>query len=194
MRELMTPSSPDREWDRTVRARLVAGDAAALADCYGQLGAYVFGLAVRILRDRGRAQDITQDVFCFLWERPDSFDPDRSSLRSFVGMLAHRRSVDLVRRLEASKRREHAYGSLADTIPSSVVESVQAGMAAERVRRAVDQLPDEQRLAVMLAYFRGRTFKEVAEILGIPEGTAKSRIRLALGRLSRSLNAAGVTR
>lgn len=184
----------DQSWERMVAARLGAGDPAAFSECYRQLGSYVYGLAVRVLRDNDLAQDVTQEVFCQLWERPRSFDPDRGSLRSFLGVLAHRRSVDLIRRAEASKRREQAEGDTGrGTSTPDIAEDVQAGMAAEYVRRAVDQLPEDQRRPIVLAYFGGKTFREVAEILEIPEGTAKSRIRMALTKLGREAGATGVT-
>src|SRR5258708_7054677 len=92
-------------WAREVKARLIARDPAALTEMYDQFGSYVFGLAARVIGDRRAAEDVTQDVFLSLWERPDAFDPERGRLRTFVGTLAHRRAIDLVRREEARRRR-----------------------------------------------------------------------------------------
>lgn len=173
-------------WDRAVAVRLIAGDASALSEVYDQLSGYVFGLARKVIRDPDRAEDVTQEVFCQLWERPDRFDPERGTLRSFLGVVTHRRAVDHVRRAEASRKREQGQADVA-TIPPDITEAVHAGLEADRVRAAVEALPDDQRTPVLLAYFGGRTFKEVADILHIPEGTAKSRIRAALDKLARAL-------
>src|SRR5690349_23267626 len=92
-------------WELAVRDRLVARDQSALTEMYDQFGSYVFGLAARVIGDRRAAEDVTQEVFLSLWERPDAFDPGRGRLRTFVGTLAHRRAIDLVRREEARRRR-----------------------------------------------------------------------------------------
>lgn len=172
-------------WEQVVVARLVAGDGAALSEVYDQFAGYVFGLAFRVTRNRSLAEDVTQEVFCRFWQQPDRFDPDRGSLRTFLGTLTHRRSVDCVRSIDASRRREstHNDGFLA-TPNYDIAEAVGALLAAEEVRTAVAQLPDAQRRPIELAYFEGYTFRQLAESLGIPEGTAKSRIRLGLGKLS----------
>jgi len=85
-------------WEVAVRDRLVARDHSALSEIYDQLGSYVFGLAARVIGDRHAAEDVTQEVFLSIWERPETFDPGRGRLRTFLGTLAHRRAVDVVRR------------------------------------------------------------------------------------------------
>src|SRR5437870_12957245 len=92
-------------WELAVRGRLVARDPSALSDLYDQFGSYVFGLAARVIGDRRAAEDVTQDVFLSMWERPEAFDPERGRLRTFMGTVAHRRAIDLVRREEARRRR-----------------------------------------------------------------------------------------
>ena len=92
-------------WEHDVKARLIARDPSALTEMYDQLGSYVFGLAARVIGDRRAAEDVTQDVFLSLWERPEGFDPERGRLRTFVSTVAHRRAIDLVRREEARRRR-----------------------------------------------------------------------------------------
>ena len=179
------------EWELAVRDRLVARDQSALCDLYDQFGSYVFGLAARVIGDRHAAEDVTQEVFLSLWERPDAFDPARGRLRTFLGTLAHRRAVDVVRREEARRRR--AARDAATTMPiPDVGELAMAIVTAEQVRAEVNRLPDEQRAAIELAYFGGRTYRQVAKELGIPEGTAKSRMRLGLGRIAQALEAQGV--
>jgi RNA polymerase sigma factor (sigma-70 family) len=178
------------DWERAARERLVAGDSAALAEIYDQYASFVYGLALRVIGDARAAEDVSQDVFVGLWERPAAFDPDRGSLRTWLGTLSHRRSVDYVRREEARRRRAERDAARAVSAPD-VDELATALVAAERVRAALDQLPAEQRRAIELAYFGGKTYRQVAEVLGIPEGTAKSRLRLGLRRIAEALEAEG---
>ena len=178
-------------WELAVRDRLVARDPSALSDLYDQFGSYVFGLAARVIGDRTAAEDVTQEVFLSIWERPEAFEPARGRLRTFLGTLAHRRSVDLVRREEARRRRAARDAATMMPIPD-VGELALAIVTAEQVRAEVDRLPRDQRAAIELAYFGGRTYRQVAEELGIPEGTAKSRMRLGLARIAQALEARGI--
>jgi RNA polymerase sigma factor (sigma-70 family) len=178
-------------WEQAVRTRLVARDDGALADLYDQFGSFVYGLAARVIGDRRAAEDVTQDVFLYVWEHPEAFDPQRGRLRTFLGTLAHRRAVDHVRREEARRRRGERDAALSMSVPD-VDEMAMALVAAERVRAEVERLPAEQREAIELAYFGGRTYRQVAEELSIPEGTAKSRLRLGLRRIADALEANGI--
>lgn len=178
-------------WEAAVRDRLMERDEGALADLYDQFGSYVFGLAARVIGDRRAAEDVTQDVFLAMWERPGAFDPERGKLRTFLGTLAHRRAIDYVRREEARRRRAARDAAVVLPIPD-VDELAMAIVTAEQVRAEVERLPAEQRAAVELAYFGGRTYRQVAEELGIPEGTAKSRMRLGLARIADALEARGM--
>ena len=171
--------------ERELAARLMAGDQSALAEIYDRYVGLVFGMARRVLGDEAKAEDVTQEVFVFIWEQPHRFDPSRGSLRSWLGLLAHHRSVDRVRS-EVRRTRGEARIEPVDMItaePSDVDDELSGAWLADRVREALDQLPPEQREAVMLAYFGGRTYRQVATELDIPEGTAKSRLRLALAKL-----------
>jgi RNA polymerase sigma-70 factor (ECF subfamily) len=181
---------PPSGWETAVRARVVAGDDQALREVYDQYASFVYGVAVRVIGDPRAAEDVSQDVFVGFWERPAAFDPARGSLRTWLGTLTHRRAVDHVRREEARRRRAEREASRTVTAPD-VEEMATALLTAERVRAALDVLPDEQRRAVQLAYFGGKTYRQVAETLGIPEGTAKSRLRLALRRIADALEAEG---
>jgi RNA polymerase sigma-70 factor (ECF subfamily) len=172
--------------ERLLGRRLCAGDESALGEVYDQYSSFVFGLALRVIGDRAAAEDVAQDIFVGLWERPERFEPDRGSLRAYLGTLTHRRSVDLIRREEARRRRE------TKTTSERVVErpsddDALARVASDEVRHAVASLPPAQREAVELAYFHGHTYRQVASALGIPEGTAKSRLRLALARVAELL-------
>ena len=181
------------QWERSTRDRLVAGDEGALNEIYDQFSSFVYGLALRVIGDARAAEDVSQDVFVTVWERPDAFDPDRGSLRTWLGTLAHRRAVDHVRREEARRRRGIKDAARPETTPD-VEEMAMALVTAERVRSALATLPDEQRRAIQLAYFGGKTYRQVAEVLGIPEGTAKSRLRLGLRRIAGALETETVAR
>src|SRR5215470_12671471 len=180
----------DNRWELHVRERLLAGDDAALGEVYDQFSSLVYGLALRVIGDARAAEDVSQDVFVWFWERPAAFDPDRGSLRAWLGTLTHRRAVDYVRREEARRRRTERDAALAPLVPD-VGEMAAALVTAERVRAALDVLPAEQRDAIELAYFGGRTYRQVADVLGIPEGTAKSRLRLALRKIASVLESEG---
>ncbi len=174
--------------------RLVAGDDEALTEVYDQYASLVFGLARRVTGSEAFAADISQDVFVSLWSHPERFDPERGSLRAYLGLLAHRRAVDLVRREATRTAREEAGtrdAMLVEPARWERPESVDDEDLAARVRRAVGRLPEPQREALRLAYFGGHTYRSVASVLGIPEGTAKSRLRMALDRLSDLLAAEG---
>jgi len=170
-------------WEAEIGRRLRAADEAALGEVYDQYSSFVYGLALRVIGEQRGAEDVSQEVFVYLWERPEVFDPARGALRTWLGTLAHRRAVDYVRREEARRRRSERDAACRVTVPD-VEELATALVTAERVRAALGVLPPEQREAIELAYFGGRTYREVADELGIPEGTAKSRLRLGLRRVA----------
>jgi RNA polymerase sigma factor (sigma-70 family) len=174
-------------WEAEIGRRLRAGDEAALGEVYDQYASFVYGLALRVIGEQRGAEDVSQEVFVFVWERPEVFDSERGSLRTWLGTLAHRRAVDYVRREEARRRRSVRDAACRVTVPD-VEELATALVTAERVRAALGVLPPEQREAIELAYFGGRTYREVADELGIPEGTAKSRLRLAMAKLETVLD------
>ena len=176
--------------DRLLVARIAAGDDDAIAELYDQYGALVFGVAAALV-GHDRASDICQEVFLQLWDRPDRFDPDRGSLRTFLAMLARRRSVDLLRRRGRQAGREKRAARGAPAASPDIEEAAMAVIDAERVRGALGLLPPDQRQAIELAYFEGLTFRQVAAATGVAEGTAKSRLRLALARLQKALSDGG---
>jgi len=171
--------------DAVLVARLQAGDDLALAVVYELHAPVVYGLARRVTRDEQLARDITQDVFTFLWEQPGRVDLSRGSLRAYLAVLTHRRAVDEVRKTERRGRIEALLALPdADEGPEhQVVEAAAQSWRLRRLRVALEKLPEDQRRAINLAYFDGLTYKQVAAAMGIPEGTAKSRMRLALTRL-----------
>ena len=133
------------------------------------------------------ADEVTQDVFLRLWREPQQFDATRSGLRTYLVAIAHHRAVDLVRSETARSAREQRAAEPPDASTYDVEHHAWDLAMAEQVRVALDGLPDTERDAIQLAYFEGRTYREVASLLGEPEGTVKSRIRAGLQRMRRSL-------
>jgi RNA polymerase sigma factor (sigma-70 family) len=174
--------------DRLLAARLAAGDPDALAEAYRRFGGLVFGLCRRVLNDETLAEDVAQEVFLYLWQSPEQFDPARGSLRSWLALLAHRRSVDRVR-AETRRSRAETRGETTSIVADKADDDMTVDWLSNMVRNALGKLPPEQREAVVLAYYGGRTYRQVAVELAIPEGTAKSRLRLAMVRLNTLLRA-----
>ena len=171
--------------DASLVARIAVGDERALQMVYERYSPLVYGLSRRVTASTAHAEEITQEVFVYLWQNPDRFDAERGTLRAFLGAVAHRRSVDEVRRNTRRVAREDLIGGDATNLDMiEISDGVERSQTAERVRAAVSSLPEQQREAVLLAYFGGFTFRQVAEQLGIPEGTAKSRLRLGLSKLA----------
>ncbi len=175
--------------DALLAARLAAGDDRALADVFDQLASSVYGGALRVLGNGSAAQDVVQDVFVELWRHPDRYDPAAGSLRTYLMVLARHRAVDVMRsELRRVARQERHYRLTPADPPGSAGDQVMAAETASVVRAAVQLLPDGQRRVVELAYFEGPTCREVASAMGIPEGTAKSRLRLAMAKLETVLD------
>jgi RNA polymerase sigma-70 factor (ECF subfamily) len=164
----------------------------ALAEAYRRHAGVAFALARRILNDRVLAEEVLQEVFLRLWNRPERFDAERGSLRSFLLAQTHGRSVDLLRSETSRKRREERDArepvEPRDDIEREVVDLT----VAEQVKEVVAGLPGDERRAIELAYFGGHTYREVAVMLDTPEGTVKSRIRSGLRRMRHDLVEAGV--
>ena len=152
----------------------------ALAEAYRRHGGAVLALARRVLGSADLAEEVTQEVFVDLWDSPERFDPGRGALRTFLMTKAHGRAVDIVRSESARRQREER--TVRETAVSGYDIEHQAWdlAIAEQVKAAVTSLPAEERTAIEMAYFDGHTYREVASILGQPEGTVKSRIRSGL--------------
>lgn len=165
----------------------------ALGELYRRHAGAVFGLARRLLADQAKAEEVTQEVFLRLWHQPERFDAERGSLRSYLLAQTHGRAVDLLRADVARKRREERDAREAAEGGYDVDREVWDMALAEHVRRALEVLHPGERAAIELAYFGGRTYREVADALGEPEGTVKSRIRSGLKRLRAELGSLGVT-
>jgi len=160
------------------------GDQHSFASLYDATSARVYGLALRVVRDPAQAEEVTQEAFLEVWKTSTRFDPDRGSAMSWLLTICHRKAVDRVRSAEASTRRDTTYHSQNHTIDhDATADAAQASMEARRVRSAMESLTEVQRQALELAYFGGYTHTEVAGILDLPVGTAKTRIRDGLIRL-----------
>lgn len=177
--------------DATLVTAVGERDQAALAEVYRRHGGSVFAIAMRVLSAREMAEEVAQDVFVRLWRDPRRFDPNRGTLRSFLLAQSHGRAVDIVRSESARRRRE--LGDANAVKPAYVLEDeVLDGAVGEKVRQAVGALRDSEREAVSLAYFGGHSYVDVASMLHVAEGTAKSRIRSGLARLRTALVDAGI--
>ena len=175
--------------DALLAARLAAGDDYALTEVFDSLAPSVLSSALRVLGDNSAAQDVVQDVFVELWSHPDRYNPAAGTLRTYLIVLARHRAVDLVRsELRRIARQERTYQLTPAPPTGGVSDEVMAAETAGLVRAAVQLLPVGQRQVVELAYFEGLTCREIAYAVGIPEGTAKSRLRLALAKLETVLD------
>jgi RNA polymerase sigma factor (sigma-70 family) len=167
--------------DEALLARVARGDEAALGEIYDRFGRVAYGLAVRVLRDERLAEDAVQEAFLAVWRQAASFRPDRAKARTWVLTLVHRRAVDLVRREE--RRRAELLEPDAEPAASSAVEDAELRLRRGAVQRALAELPGEQREPIELAYYAGLTQSELADRLGLPLGTVKSRMFAGLKRL-----------
>jgi RNA polymerase sigma-70 factor (ECF subfamily) len=169
-------------------ARLAAGDDRALAEAFDEFAPAVRASALQILGSPA-ADDVVQDVFVDLWCHPQRYDASLGSLRTYLTLCARHRALDVLRsELRRAGREERSARGLPTPRQPSPGEEVADADAASIVRSAVSGLPPDQRQAVELAYFSGLSYRDVARRMGIPEGTAKSRVRLALAKLETVLD------
>ncbi len=163
--------------------RVSRGDETAFGAVYDALGASVYGMAKRVIRDPARAEEVSQEVFIQVWQSAARFDAARGNAKSWVLTLAHRRAVDAVRHDQAATKRENKYDWSSGPDFDEVAETVTISLEHEQVRRCLDSLTDLQREAVNLAYYKGYTYSEVAESLSANPATVKTRMRDGLVRL-----------
>jgi len=164
----------------------------ALAEAFRRHAGAVHALAKRVLYDDSAAEEVVQEIFLRLWNSPDRFDPDRGTLRSFLLAQSHGRSVDLLRSDVSRRRREEKEARGTAEAGYDIEHEVWDLAVADHVKEAIADLPVDERKAIELAYFGGHSYREVAELLGAPEGTVKSRIRSGLKRMRGALTAAGI--
>jgi RNA polymerase sigma factor (sigma-70 family) len=168
--------------DEAVVALAARSDQSALAELYDRFGRVAYGVALRILRDEKLAEDAVQEGFLTAWRSAASFRPERGKASTWLLTLVHRRAVDLVRR-EDRRRAEPLHETVEAAPTGSAEEDAWLRFERERVQAALRQLPDQQREALELAYYGGFSQSELAERLGQPVGTIKSRMFTGLARL-----------
>jgi RNA polymerase sigma-70 factor (ECF subfamily) len=172
--------------------RSARGDEAAFAELYDASAARTYGLALRVVRDPAQAQEVTQEAYLEIWRTASRFDPGKGSAISWLLTIVHRKAVDRVRSAEAASRRDTTYQEANRSIDHDVTaEAAEATFEARRVRTALAGLTAVQREAITLAYYGGYTHTEVATMLDLPVGTAKTRIRDGLIRLRDALGVGG---
>ncbi len=181
------PASSDPD---LVRA-LSTGDHRALEEIHRRHGGAVFGLSRRVLADDALAEEISQEVFLRLWTESHRFDASRGSLRSFLQRQAHSRSIERVRSEEARRSREERAERIDVRTVTDIEAEVMASIQSEAIRDALAGLDPTERHPIVLAYFGGHSYREVAVMLEAPEGTVKSRIRSGLNRLADQLETVG---
>lgn len=175
--------SPPTELADALR-QCAKGDHDAFARLYDLISPKVYGLVVRVLRDPAQSEEVVQECFLEIWRNASRFDPERGSASAWILTIAHRRAVDRVRASEAVTRRDRDYGLSHQAIQhDETAETAEARIEAKRVRTALETLTPTQREAIELAYLGGYTHSEVAVMLDLPLGTAKTRIRDGLIRL-----------
>jgi len=180
----------DRD-DLELHRRLTAGDREAFDELYGRYAPLAYGLAYRLTGQYALAQDVVHDAFLAIWRAPEAFDPARGAFRTFFLSLVHHRGVDAIRREQRLRARQDRAANLEPVVGEDPSESVaDEDFVARRrheVRQALEGLPTEQRQVLEMAYFGGMTQVRIAEELGIPLGTVKTRTFAALRKLRREL-------
>lgn len=166
--------------DRALAAAAL-GDEKAFAAFYEAVSPVVYGTVLRVIRNPSLAEEVTQEVFVELWRQATRYDRSKGSAAAWAATVAHRRAIDRVRSEESSRARDDRASQVAvapvDVVAEEVVGEIATGLDRQRVQAALSRLTDAQREAVTLAYYGGHTYREVAVLLNVPEGTVKTRIR-----------------
>jgi RNA polymerase sigma-70 factor (ECF subfamily) len=182
----------DRRVDARLADRIRAGETDALGELYDRYASLAVATAFRVVGRREEAEDVVHDAFVAVWRKIDRFDAERGSLRAWLMTVVRNRAIDRVRARRTSIDVDDAdERSLLRTGPNPTWEAAVTRSVSGDLRIAMATLPDEQRRALELAYFEGYTYREVADLTGVPPGTANGRMRLALGKLRDAL--AGTT-
>ena len=183
----------DRD-SKSLEERLRSGDASALIELFKREEKRAFALAYRVLGNSAAAEDAVQEAFAQLWERAPQLKPDGGRIESLLMTIVHRRAIDQVRKLERGGRvlPDPELLDQVDEQATAMLENVEEKLSSARLRAelraAVEALPPDQRSVLNHAYFQQRSLKEIAEIECLPLGTVKSRLRLAMEKLSKSLH------
>ena len=199
MLELVTTDVPkDRGLDEVIPVslndllgRVADGDERAFGDLYDQISNRVFGLVRRLLKDAAQSEEVTQEIFLEVWQNAKRYDPSKGSAATWILTMSHRRAVDRIRSSQSTRDRDQKIGLRnLETEYDSVSESVEIRVEHERVGQALQRLTELQRQAVTLAYYGGYSHSEVAEMLKVPIGTVKTRLRDGMIRLRDELGVA----
>ncbi|WP_405856427.1 sigma-70 family RNA polymerase sigma factor [Streptomyces sp. NBC_00090] len=174
----MAMDTPPR-WDRKIQQRLARGEAAALGEFYDRFASLVHSLAHRVLDDDAAADQVTREVFGYIWENPDDYDPKQGNMRSWVAKLTQRQAVYRLRQAEATAYAETGQGSAEE-----LEQKVRRASVAARADYIVTSMPAPLRAALELAYFQRRDYRQTAADLGVTEDEARRRLRLGLQLLS----------
>ncbi len=181
-------SRADRSEQRRRLTELIdacaAGDRAAFRRLYDLSSRFVFGVVLAILRDSGMAEEVAQEVYISVWKRARSFDTDKGNPRAWIAAIARNRAID---RLRAERAR--GFISYTDEVPDIAGDAPPADLTVDAitVRRALADLRPEFRNALLLTYFKGYTHSELAGVMNVPVGTAKSWVRRGLAALKEAL-------
>lgn len=174
--------------DAALARRIRSGDREAVGELYDRYAGTALAVALQVLHDRGAAEDVVHDAYVAVWQKIARFDEDRGTLRAWLLTIVRNRAVDRLRgRRPMAAVDDLDERSMLSTGANPTWDAAIASLDQQALRSAVHSLPAEQRQAVELAYFGGRTYREVAQVIGIPPGTAASRLRLALARLRSTL-------
>jgi RNA polymerase sigma factor (sigma-70 family) len=170
--------------DGVLAQRMSSGDRDALAELYDRYAPVALATALRVVADRSLAEDLVHDGFVVVWQKIGRFDTGRGSLRSWLLTIVRNRAIDRVRATRPTMDIADAdEQSLLGSGPNPTWESAVERLSARELRGAIDSLPAEQREAITLAYFGGHTYREIAEMTGVPRGTANGRLRLGLAKM-----------
>ncbi|MEO8247635.1 MAG: sigma-70 family RNA polymerase sigma factor [Chloroflexota bacterium] len=180
-----------RRDDALLAQRIRSGDRDALGELYDRYASVALATALRVVADRQLAEDLVHDSFVAVWQKIDRFDAARGNLRSWLLTIVRNRGIDRLRAARPSVEIGVAdEQALLRTGANPTADDALRSLSGAQLRAAIGQLPDEQRQAIELAYFEGRTYREIAEMTGVPQGTANGRLRLALGKLREALRLA----
>ncbi|GAB3808989.1 sigma-70 family RNA polymerase sigma factor [Humibacter antri] len=180
---------PSQAVDRLM-VRVASGDQPAFGELYDAVASRVFGAVLRLVIDRSQAEEVTQEVFLEIWQSAHVFDPNRGRAIGWIMTLAKRRAIDRIRSAQASHDRDLRVGIREYRVEDYVAETAEIRVEGERVAGAMERLSDVQRQAIALAYDGGFTHTEISELLSVPVGTVKTRLRDGMIRLRHEL---GVT-
>jgi RNA polymerase sigma factor (sigma-70 family) len=182
------PEPADTHDDASLAQRIRSGDREALGELYDRYASVALATALRVVSDRGQAEDVVHDAFLAVWAKIDRFDPARGGFRAWLVTVVRNRAIDHIR----AQRGGPALAvldeqALLSTGANPTWDEAVRRLSAGDLRAAVLSLPPEQRTAIELAYFAGRTYREIAALTGVPQGTANGRLRLGLARLRDAL-------